>query len=293
VVRKFNFGGPTFVVAAIIQLSSPLGSDFAVTRIQLRLGEGSPLRLVARGSTVSAWADVSYAGTGDLEALWELAEPASSAGAPVYRPLRRVRRPLGGGGRVSLPAPELPSDATGLYLLRLRVLDPVPGFEAPILRYYVAPEGVVPSEPVGIVLGEPAHLAELGPDTVFTWRPVPGAVAYRLEFRPGGEAARDLHIHFDPENPTYADAGPASRVAGTYESGDVAPVPVPEVAAELLEEPPQTGLLVHGSERSARLGATTRSRLAPGSTYVWLVRALGEGGVAIGVSPPRLIRVPE
>jgi hypothetical protein len=295
VVRNFKNGLDLVSGVAVVSITSGLGADFAVTRIQLRLGEGAPLRLVLRGEAVPVWADVSYGGNGELEAVWELAEPGSSAGELVYRPLRRLRRVLGAGQRVSLRAPDLPSDQTGLYLVRLRVVDPAPSFEEPVLRYYVAPEGETPPEPAGIVVLSPEHGAELDAETTFAWRALPGARAYRLELHRGDAVARRRYVQFDPEHPSYADAPGTSQRALPFETGELGPSEPRPLAPErgLLDGEPVAGILVPAGQSSVRLSAAALSRLRPGGTYLWVVRALGTGSVPIGLSPPRLVRYPE
>lgn len=75
--------------------------------------------------------------------------------------------------------------------------------------------------------------------------------------------------------------------AGARLPGDDPLLPQPDAPGEAI-----AGVLVAGDRTEASLGAARR-KLQPGATYLWIVRALGEGGVPIGLSPTRVIRVAE
>lgn len=330
VVREFFAGSDEFAGVVAIELTSPLGGTFAINRVQLRFDEGSPLRLIPQDSEPHAFADVAYNGSGEIVAVWEVAEPASTSGAPVFRPLRRVRRHLGSGQRTSLPAPPLPTDQIGLYLVRLRVLEPALSFEEPLLRYYVAsPE--IPAEPALVRLVGPPHRSDLTSETVFRWQAVPGARAYRLELHPSEVLADAPHFRLDPEHPVArgtafgdgdqgavpdaeADADRPAYRTGPGPTGNVGPqtalpgslnAPGQPYEGEVLAETeaatrsgalahrPLTGVVVPAEELEARLTPMAQSKLEPGRRYVWIVRALGESGIPVGLSPARVIHVPD
>lgn len=298
VVREVDRGGvngsfnrPATCVASL-ELASNLGGPLAIRRIQLRFEPGSALRIVARDQPLQAWADLEYVGSGELVAQWEVAEPGSTSGAPVFRPLARLRRQIEGGGRVSLRSPDLPTDRTGVFLVRLMSIDPDPAFDEPVLRYYVAADADSILEPVGIIVREPANQALLDDDTIFRWSPIPGARAYRLELHPASSLRPDTHLRFDPENPSFAELGGPGGQTSAYETqGPRAAGPSLELARDVSE--PIAGALIDGGQSEAKLSAWARSRLEPGKSYVWVVRALASGEVPIGMSPPRLLRVPE
>ncbi|OGI52256.1 MAG: hypothetical protein A3B81_02445, partial [Candidatus Muproteobacteria bacterium RIFCSPHIGHO2_02_FULL_65_16] len=168
--------------AITLNITSPLAAGFNITSESLAFDNGAPVRIMGLKQPLAAVAELAYSGTGMLQAIWEVAGPASTAGEPFYRPLGQVRQYLASGETVKLKSPPLPTDTTGLYLLRLRITDPVPGFEAPVIRYFVGrgrPGKELPPEPLVVV--SPAPLAFLASDTAFVWEPVQGAKAYQLE----------------------------------------------------------------------------------------------------------------
>ncbi len=169
---------PTAAIA--LDITGAGGAPFAVNYIGLRFDDGSLRRVLAVGEELRARATIRFTGTGRLRGVWEIADPASSAGAPVYRPLRVVQQPLFGGRAASLDSPPLPSQQPGLYRLRLRVIEPADSGDTVSLQYFVAAASSPPLAPVEVIA--PQANAVLRDDTVFRWQPVSGAVAYRLEF---------------------------------------------------------------------------------------------------------------
>lgn len=167
--------------------TAPAASALRVERLQLRLEDGRPFALVAAGAHLSAVAGLRYAGSGLLDAVWEIAEPAAAeAGELAFRPLQRVRRYLGAGRDVVLQSPPLPTGQTGPYRLRLRLVQPPVDFPPPELAYQVQAAAAVRPAPQRIALLEPAEGAVLHRDTRFAWQPVPGAWAYQLELYEAG-----------------------------------------------------------------------------------------------------------
>ena len=280
--------GDPRLCAAIVEFGSGLGGPLDVNRIQLRFDEGSPLRIVPKFDEITAYADLVYTGDGELVARWEVAGPESTAGTPVFRVLSRVRRYITGGGRVSIESPRLPTEVTGLHLLRLVIETPALAFVEPTLRYYVTESDVGRAAPAVIGVRAPPHASRLGKETRFTWAPLEGASAYRLELyehdRPDGP-----HLRFDREHPAFADLGTPSQDRAAFERFG------PGAAPEALETPtgePVAGVLVDGETHEAVLSAWARGKLRPGHAYVFVVRGLAEEGIPIGMSAPRVVYVP-
>lgn len=276
---------------AIVEYTGPLGGPLSITRIQLRFDEGSPLRIVPLDSEVHAWADLVYAGSGELVARWEVAGPESSGGAPQFTVLDRVRRQIGGGGRTSLESPKLPTDRTGLFLVRLKIeptSDQHLDFEEPTLRYYVSQDGGARAAPAIITVFEPSHLGELHADTLFRWAPLDGARAYRVELH-DYEAVEHRYLRFDAGNPAFAELRSPGGRERTHEA--FGPTMAPG-APEVPDGRPAAGVLVTGDASETRLSDWAFRELEPGRSYVFVVRAMAAGGIPIGVSPPRLLHVP-
>lgn len=273
IIYQRQFGDPKSDIpgAITLNITSPLAAGFSITSESLAFDNGAPVRVMGLKQPLAAVAELACSGTGMLQAIWEVAGPASTAGEPFYRPLGQVRQYLASGETVKLKSPTLPTDTAGLYLLRLRITDPVPGFETPVIRYFVGrgrPGKELPPEPLGVV--SPAPLAFLASDTAFVWEPVKGAKAYQLEvYATGRHTAGDL-----------PDLG----------AGEIAPRP--EEAARALQAPPVAGVLLPAARTSAVLSAAARRHLEPGQAYLWRVLAIGPDGSVIGVSPPRELRTP-
>jgi hypothetical protein len=130
--RTFTDGsGSSLTISLPVNITGAGAAGFAVNYIGLRFDDDSVRRLAAPRSPLRARAVIRFSGTGQLRAVWEVADPSSASGSPVFRPLRVVRRPLFGGRAVTVESPPLPTDRKGLHLVRLRVLEPAFS-EAPV-----------------------------------------------------------------------------------------------------------------------------------------------------------------
>lgn len=250
-----------------INITSSAVTGFSLTSMSLMFDNGAVVRLLGQKEKLYAQADVNFTGNGLLQGAWEVADPASTAGEPIYRPLISVRQYLVGSDKQTLRSPDLPTDSSGLYLVRLRVTDPVPGFDQPVLRYFVSsgkPGEVLPIMPIGLMM--PPHQTLLAPDTVFAWEAIRGARAYQIELY-----ARIMT--------------PADKLPSLGDDASTTPPTLPST-------PPVTGMLVVGTQTQTALSVTARSHLQPGKIYLWRVLAIGGDGSIVGESPVREIRLP-
>ncbi|HKK07218.1 MAG TPA: hypothetical protein VKA50_15365 [Gammaproteobacteria bacterium] len=133
--------------AVVLPLTGGGGAVFSVSRLSLRFGDDTAVRVVAQGAKLRAYADLTFTGGGVLKGEWQVASPPSTLSKkPDYRTLAPVSRALAGGERVRIKAPALPTQDKGIYLVRLRIVRPalpVSVDELPFIRY------VVSSEPAG------------------------------------------------------------------------------------------------------------------------------------------------
>ncbi|HKK07217.1 MAG TPA: hypothetical protein VKA50_15360 [Gammaproteobacteria bacterium] len=273
-VRTFTDSVTALPGQVVLDITGSSAAGFSLTRLSLRFDDDTALRVVGQGTKLGAYAEVSYTGTGQLQAAWEIAEPPSTQGQPVYRTLQLVRRVLAGGDRVRIPAPALPTDAPGFYLLRLRVTEPklpVSDDELPFIRYVVARESARARPPQTLSVNTPASGALLSKGTDFTWQAVDGARAYQLELYAKGPFS-------------VADTLPSLGGDGGGEGG------VP--AGWRPSGPPTAGVLVPGDRTRAMLSALGDTHLKSGYVYRWRVLAIGESGETIAVSPWREVRTP-
>lgn len=123
-----------------IHIAASSSAAFGVSRIALGFEDGKPVETVARGEELRARAQVSYTGAGILRGAWEIAGPDPDPDGPVWRVLAQTTRGLPGGESATIASPALPADIAGFYLVRLRVAEPAPAFDAPVVRYVVGPE---------------------------------------------------------------------------------------------------------------------------------------------------------
>lgn len=262
-----NCTQPSSSDSVSMQITSSSAAGFSVSRVALSFDAGGPVRVIERKQALRANADVNFNGNGMLQAQWEVASPPSTSGEPTFRPIATVRQYLVGSDTQTIPSPALPTDNAGLYLVRLRVTEPSPTFDIPVIRYFVTdpqtPARGLPAAPLGLVT--PPNQTLLAPDTTFVWETIPGTRAYQLE------------IYAKPRLPgdTLPDLG---------SSTDTAPLVIPPT-------PPITGMLVAGAQTGTALSETARAHLLSGQRYLWRVLAVGADGI-IGESTVREIRMP-
>lgn len=229
--------------------------------------EGALFKIFKQGDKPRVKAELSYAGSGVLQGVWEIAEPSSTVGTPAFHTLKHVRKFLNQFGQVTIYSPHLPSNATGLYMVRFRITDPAPAFDTPVIRYFVnASKGI--SSPKHMDLITPGNRALISDATRFSWENIPTAHAYLLEL-------------FSP-----AAANPGQPAINTGSTGIKSLlIPTNGIAGK-----PLSGMLISANQTA--LSQLVRSHLEQGHGYLWRVKAIGPSGHVIGESPLRLIQVP-
>ncbi len=255
--------------------SSTSVSELNLNRLALSFNDNSIVKLVKPKTYLNAVAQISYTGTGLLDAVWKIATPASTQGAQdaaqlIYIPLRTVRQYLGAGGRVILQSPKLPTDMPGNYVVTLTINPAAQtniNFNQPvILRYAVGVDGeeLRARKQPPINVASPRDKALLDENTRFKWQPVAGARAYQLELY--------LPDRRRPMSSELSEQG--------YDESSIA------------DQAPASGLLVPGKRTSLSLGELSKQHLRHGETYLWRIIAIGQDGSIISSSPIREIRIP-
>ena len=270
-VRQFNDGSGPVALQETILVGGSAAAQLGITREALTFDDGAVVRVVQANDPLLAVAEVNFTGSGTLSAVWEVAEPGTTGGQPMFRELQPVTRGLLGSEPVFIRSLRLPTDSPGVYIVRLRITSPAPGFDPPALTYYVGdaraamPGGIVPMALIG-----PADGAMLDHETRFAWQAVDGAKAYKIElFASPGTDPFDL-----PD------------LTGTSDAIDF------RLARAALSAPPVSGLIVVGAQSQAVLTAAVRARLKTRHTYFWRVQAIGPEGTVIGEAQVRRLRVP-
>jgi hypothetical protein len=209
----------------ILDITGGAGAGFGISRVAMRFTDGSQVRVIKQGEKLNALADITYTGSGQFNANWEIAGPTSTGAAPLYRDLRWVRQYLQGFQQEQLTSPDLPTGAPGLYLVRLRINDPaVDTASIPVLQYFVGQPA--PGEALGaprlssLSLTSPEQGAEVGKGAAFMWQAVEGSIAYQVLIfgKPAGAPVTGLIVPGDKTQAalsglanSYLDSG------GTYQ----------------------------------------------------------------------------
>ncbi len=269
--RVFVDGESAAEARTDLNITGAAGASLGLSRIALRFPDNSRVKVMGKNATTHVLADLTFTGAGRLEAIWEIAEPSSTMGNPSFRTLRLIRRQLvGAGQQLTLRSPELPTQATGLYLVRLRVTSPVLSFDSPVIRYFIN-SGIKTTPPVGDIRTlKPSEGEVVDPGTRFEWSPVPGARVYQVEFR--GRRASSVAAQI----PSLGEAHVGTPIEGEEDDTSY----------------PMAGIMVAGTTQELSLSALALSRLAPGSSYWWRVQAYDDRGQLIASSPLRSIVIP-
>lgn len=119
-------------------VTSPKSASFAITRMVLMFDDETPMRIVQQHESFKARARITFAGSGLLKAVWEIAAPTSIAGQADFRPLKMLQQYMTGGETAALESPLLTTEISGIYLIRLRIVKPEVVFEPPVIRYSVS-----------------------------------------------------------------------------------------------------------------------------------------------------------
>ncbi|GMQ92109.1 MAG: hypothetical protein BMS9Abin11_1428 [Gammaproteobacteria bacterium] len=267
--RWFDDGGGGNFASVTFRITGSSATGFTVSRQAMRFDDNSIVKLLNEKDALKAKADVNYNGSGQLEAFWEVAGPSTAGGVPIFRTLRSVRKYLmSGGDKTTLVSPLLPSTTAGAYMVRMRITSPVPGFESPIIRYFVGSKGAQIAPPLPMRVGSPVDRVWFNENTRFKWEAVKGAAHYRLE------------IYNKPQETDIASALPNLGDDQTSKK------PI------RLQGGPVAGMMLSSDTLQTALSASVQSHLLGGRWYYWRIVAIGKGGKIVGLSPIREMRMP-
>jgi len=218
----------------------------SVIALQLEFDSGNNAEIVGTDETLRALLTVQYTGTGVLHGRWQIAEPESSEGVPMYRTLALVNTNLQTSQRSTLRSPALPSARPGKYLLRFCVtsvtdVELTGDAQCPDIDLIaIATYQVRQEDAVKIIGGVSPDRQTVARTTPFRWNSVPEAALYQLQ--------------------------------------------VFEFAAPQTEPRFVTGMLLDARTSATPLSMLARSKLAPGHRYVWRVTAHDANGRLVGQS---------
>lgn len=239
-----------------LNIGSSSSGELSIGRMALSFDAGDINRVVGSNARLLARAQLDTQGSGLLRGVWEVAEPPSTVGEPVFRSVQFVQRYLTGSQEVVIPSPALPTQHSGTFLLRLRILEPTLYNDVPQIVYAVA-EGLNAINQT-ITLLAPQGVTRIGAQTRFEWQSVPTAKHYRLDFYTQELRVRvsAADIESKPEQ-EQTDIVPGRRV---------------------------TGVVVPATQQSTLLAEITRQHLQSGRRYFWQVTAIDAQGRVFATS---------
>lgn len=233
---------------------------FTVNALRLEFDTGNNTKVATSDESLRAALTVSYNGTGLLQGRWQIAEPGSSEGLPLYRTLAIVNTNLRASQRSTLRSPALPTGRPGKYLLRFCVtnrIDNEPSGDTRCPNPTLVADGSYQVQ--GSIDGDIRRITGASPDrqaisaqTPFSWEPLPGARIYQLQI--------------------FALSASDVELLSSRDDGD--PV-IPEFVG---------GMLLKAETTSTPLSESARSKLVPGHRYLWRITAHDESGRMIGKS---------
>jgi hypothetical protein len=235
---------------------SATASELNVQGLQLEFATGNNLTLAAQQSELQANLTVVHSGTGVLEGRWQLAEPGSTEGRPLYRTLALLRKNLDNSQRSVLSSPLLPTNRAGRYLLRFCVtnrdmiadsmtVDGQCPIDNLIIQASYQVQGATQTM-LGNILGLSPNQQAADEQTPFSWQAVSGAKVYQMQI-------------FEL---TTADAD----------------LPSSKISTELLEPRFVVGMLLPSDTTNVPLSELVRSKLHSGQRYLWRITAHDESG---------------
>lgn len=246
---------------SIAEGTEPSATGVTIQRVSLFFDRGTLTETLSPEEQLQATARISYQGAGIINAIWEVATPASTRGQPLYVPLSQVRRYLGASRELTITSPPLPSDTPGIHRVRLRFLPPTEIEGVPTLGYRVS-EGALPRARVpAIGILPPESASPLSSETRFRWQPVTGTHAYQLEFYDRWpEAAENEAL-------SLQDSPNAERQPIT-----LSPAPI-------------TGQVVAGDRSSTTPSRSLLNHLETDKRYYWRLIAIDAQGQVVAASP--------
>lgn len=237
-------------ISITFNLTGTTAGSFGISSYKLRFENDKTNQTIMPLDKLKAVAHIEATRTGTIKAVWEVATPSSTSGKPGYRVLRTEQRTLTSFAVNKIVSPVLPTDSTGIYLLRFRFLDPALEGDIPTIRYYVNSVAGKVLKPIRSL--NPENNAKLSLQTRFEWESIPGANTYKLEF-------------IEP---------PAGK----------------DLDSKIEKYTPVTGFLLKAKRTEVKINKVILTYLKPGKTYWWHIIGLDIDGNATGTSPWRLIQ---
>ena len=136
--------------------------------LSLSFKQGEKSKTLYKNEKQRAIARLSSTGSGNIQIRWEIARPPfSNQPDPLFTLIRQEQKILVGHQQKEFSSPILPSQHTGLYLLRIHLINSTTGeAQSALIRYYVFPA----KQNINIQLLSPATATTLDKSMYFNWR---------------------------------------------------------------------------------------------------------------------------
>ncbi|MFT5111705.1 MAG: hypothetical protein ACI8P9_001025, partial [Parasphingorhabdus sp.] len=270
--RQFTDAINTVTAQATFQLLAAGSSgELFVPNLSLFFEDGSVQKVLRTGESLRAVAEITTQGIGLLQGFWEIAYPPSTLGSPIFTPLTFVQTQLAGSSVHRETSPILPVDTPGLYIVRFRLGDGTADqnqARTATILYLV--NGATSMQ--SITLLGPETGGSLNEKTLFEWRAIANANAYKLELFPWPRSIVDQLVQ------------PGESVCSN-------------LTQEERADQTMTGLFVDGDSTSTQLStlALSQVRTTPNNSGIWcfLVSAFNQEGLRIGQGPIQTLFLPQ
>ncbi|WP_101759118.1 hypothetical protein [Oceanicoccus sp. KOV_DT_Chl] len=284
--RTFNdpIGGASTQTTMVLMLSrsnlkavrNSVTGGLSILGLRLEFESGNNLAVTMIDSPLKARLTVIHSGSGLLEGRWQIAEPGSSEGNPMYRTLSLVRQNLVANQRSVVQSPELPALRAGKYLMRFCVSNRelieddavITDSQCPmesliVTAAYQVQEAAAGSMPVGAsIQGLSPNQQAVDATTPFSWPAVAGASSYQLQL---------------------------FALASTE-----AALPSSKLENKKVEPRFVTGMVIPATSTSTTLSKLVKIRLQVNQRYLWRITAHDTKGKMIAISAePTFIYRPE
>jgi hypothetical protein len=234
-------------------------AELSIVALRLEFESGNNTAIATIGEPLRAMLTVQYTGSGMLAGRWQIAEPESSEGTPLFRTMALVNTNLQASQRSTLRSPVLPTARGGKYLVRfcatsrtpVGAVDDTQCPDADLVAtatYHVQSRG---DGGVGLIERLSPDRQIVSERSPFGWRPVAGAVVYQLQI---------------------------------FELAPAAVHSILNEARDNVEPRFVAGMLLDGGTSSTPLSELARSKLQAGQRYLWRVTAYDDAGRTIGSS---------
>lgn len=177
-----SFMNDNVPLSVTFNFAGGIGGPLEISRLRLSFDNGASTCTAKAGEDVSVTAYIDTEGSGSLRGNWQVREHGTGSN---FRTIRTAQIPIQGGRNIEIKSPPLPTDGSGRLDIRFDVTNPAISFNEPFVTCMISgtEAPMVAHHPVGTRadVTSPQDFMPVNNETRITWKPVEGAVAYRIE----------------------------------------------------------------------------------------------------------------